>query len=218
MEIPRNEVLRYLGCSGRPADDATMKLVEECTGEINEILQKRYVYKLFELVRANGQLRLGQSVICLLGRDIKQHLKRSVHCAVMAVSLGLEVDKRISFYSKVNLSKAIVMDACASAAVEALADQIEKEIGRDAADQGFYLTSRYSPGYGDFPLEHQDGLVRLLDAYREMGLSVTSNSLLLPRKSVTALIGLQPEAAPDSNCSQSCQNCNQYQCAFRKEG
>ena len=53
-----------------------------------------------------------------------------------------------------------------------------------------FLTDRFSPGYGDFPMESSKDLVGLLDAGRRIGLTVSQSGILIPRKSVTAVLGV----------------------------
>ena len=55
------------------------------------------------------------------------------------------------------------------------------------------LVSRYSPGYGDFPLTAQRELLSLLDAPRKVGVSLTDTLLMVPSKSVSAIIGVKEE-------------------------
>jgi hypothetical protein len=86
-----------------------------------------------------------------------------------------------------------------------------------AASAPARLTARYSPGYGDFPLSEQRHIFALLDVTRRIGVSLTEGGLMLPQKSVTALIGLgAPEGA---RTATSCDTCPaQAHCMFRKEG
>lgn len=55
---------------------------------------------------------------------------------------------------------------------------------------GRYLTGRYSPGYGDWPITVQPLVAAALDTARRAGLCVTDSNLMTPRKSVTALLGV----------------------------
>ena len=48
-----------------------------------------------------------------------------------------------------------------------------------------------------------------------IGLQVTENYLLFPRKSVTAIIGLMP-ANEDLKTKRGCTSCSQQDCASRK--
>ena len=86
------------------------------------------------------------------------------------------------------------IQAVAAAMIEDWMDAIEDDIRRELAP-GEELVARYSPGYGDFPLAAQSALVALLDAPRKAGVSLTSSLLLVPSKSVTAVIGVRPTRA-----------------------
>ena len=69
-------------------------------------------------------------------------------------------------------------------------DETEGEISKELAP-GESLVSRYSPGYGDFPLAAQRTLLGLLDASRQVGVSLTDSLLMVPSKSVSAIIGVK---------------------------
>ena len=80
-----------------------------------------------------------------------------------------------------------------------------------------WMTSRFSPGYGDFPLDYQRELLALTDAPRKIGLMVTSGSIMVPRKSITALIGIADH--PVTGRLASCDECLlRSDCPFLKEG
>ena len=77
--------------------------------------------------------------------------------------------------------------------IEAYCDACQKELSTEAAKEGLYLRSRFSPGYGDFSLDYQKELLILLDAPKRIGLTVTDSMMLTPTKSVTAVMGLTAE-------------------------
>ena len=56
---------------------------------------------------------------------------------------------------------------------------------------GETLVKRYSPGYGDFPLEAQRELLALIDAPRKVGVWLTDSLLMVPSKSGSAMIGVK---------------------------
>ena len=58
-------------------------------------------------------------------------------------------------------------------------------------NKGYAPTRRFSPGCGNWPLEIQPQLGKIIKT-EQIGLQVTENFLLFPRKSVTAIIGLMP--------------------------
>ncbi|MHB1394400.1 MAG: hypothetical protein ACYCYE_15260 [Clostridia bacterium] len=216
MYIDRKEVLRYMGYSGQKIDDNIQKLLDDCIDEVMDISKKSFTYEIFDIERTGEGLYLGGSTLILRGEAIREHLREAERCAVMAVTIGLEVDRRIAFYSRTNLTKGLVFDACAAAAVESLCDMVQEEIEAKAMTMGLEITSRYSPGYGDFSIVIQKGIAKVLRTYEKIGLSVNESSIMIPRKSVTAVIGMQV-----GKCSVSgnkCKSCENKNCLYRRVG
>ena len=113
------------------------------------------------------------------------------------------------------MSKAVPLDAMSSAAVESVCNSIEEELARE--NPRSFLTWRFSPGYGDYPLEVQAELLRLLDAQKKIGLCADESFALTPSKSVTAVIGLSD--TPPEKRRRGCAVCNlRHECKFRKAG
>ena len=52
------------------------------------------------------------------------------------------------------------------------------------------MTRRFSPGYGDLPLSVQPAFAQELDL-ESLGVAVTDSYLLVPQKSITALVGVR---------------------------
>lgn len=214
MKINKNEVLRYLGYKNNIADSKTLALIKDCLNELNEISKPRYTYNIYDIETMGDEINFIKTILTLKGNDICSHLKFSKKCAVMAATLGIEVDKQISINSNLKLTKAIVMDACATASIEALCDTVQIEIKNKSKKIGFNITGRYSPGYGDLEIEVQPQIINVLDAYRKIGLSSTENSILIPRKSVTAFIGLQYPQTNDGELK--CISCTSKDCSYRR--
>ena len=215
MYIDRNEALRYMGYRGQSMDYNMEKLLDACISEVLSASKGSSLYKIFDIERAEEGLRLKGTTLVLRGDDIHSHLSEAEKCAVMAVTLGIEIDKRIAFYSKTDLVKGLIFDACAAAAVESLCDTVQEEIEAEARSMGLETTTRYSPGYGDFSIEIQKDIARVLDTYGRIGLGVNESSIMIPRKSVTALIGMQTEKCDKEK--NMCKACNNIDCLFRKD-
>ena len=114
-----------------------------------------------------------------------------------------------------DMAKAVLLDACGSAWVEAGCDQAEREIA--ARFPGQYLTDRFSPGYGDLPLSLQPAICGMLDLGRRLGVHVSERFLMNPSKSVTALIGISDR--PQMARIRGCAYCAMREtCTLRKGG
>lgn len=215
MNIDKKEVLRYLGYNNQALDQVMENLLEECVEEIKEVLKKNYVYYIYDIERQKDRIRFKETNLVFQSKDLSQHLQNSDKCALLAATLGLEIDKRLAYYSRLNLTKGIVLDACATTAIEALCDEVQEEMREKAEKEGYYLTTRYSPGYGDLAIDYQKDILEALKAYSKIGLSLTKDYIMLPRKSVTAFIGWQrEEMALDDKCSR----CKDKNCTYRKCG
>jgi cobalamin-dependent methionine synthase I len=73
--------------------------------------------------------------------------------------------------------------------IEELVDLVNDEIKKIAEKQGLKTRPRYSPGFGDVPLEIQKDFFRLLPCTR-IGLTLMDTLIMAPEKSVTAFCGL----------------------------
>lgn len=213
--INKDEALRYMGYNSKTVDKKTQKLLDESIAEVKDLAELKYVYKIFDIKKENNNISF-ENVINIKSNDLYTLFKNCEKSAVIAATLGFEVEKRIRYYSLTNLSKALVFDACATSCIEALCDVAQAEIKEIALKEGFNTTHRYSPGYGDVPISHQSEILSALNAQKLIGLSVLDSFILVPRKSVTAFIGF----IKDSKIyKKSCIDCNLFgNCNFSKEG
>ena len=209
------EVLRYLGYKGQELDGNIDQLIEESMKEMKDLIKERYNYQIFSISKDRDNLSLEDGRFGLVGNDIRKHLEGSETCILMAVTLGHEVDTRIRYYEKISMTKALILDACATMEIEKICNRICSEIELSIMKDNKRLTSRYSPGYGDLPLNIQKEFLALLGAEKSIGLTSTFTSILIPRKSVTAIVGVIDieNKIEDSSCI----NCNKYYtCIFSK--
>ena len=204
-EINRAEALRYMGGGRVKMNEAMESLLEDCEKEIIENASPKYLYKKITL--NNSSLIVGSSV--------KKHLKNCDEAFLICATIGAKIDKLIRAYSVTDMAKAVVLDAMASTAVEQICVSLDKIIAEENPDK--YFTFRFSPGYGDYPIELQEKFLSLLDAPRKIGLCATDNSLLTPSKSVTAIMGMS--GSPIEKQRRGCAVCSLNKtCKFRKTG
>lgn len=199
--IPREEVLRYLGCPGTE-DPATLALVEGCSARLLAAARPKWTYRVFDLAVQTDGVRLDCGLL-LPGRDLAAHLRGCSRAALLAATLSAPVDALLRRAQAEDLAAAVALDCCATAAVEAVCDLAEAEIR--VRFPGCSFPFRFSPGYGDLPIELQDPILRLLDAPRHVGLCATDRHILTPRKSVTAVLGISDgEISPQKRGCASC--------------
>lgn len=216
-EINKNEVLRYLGYNGQEIQEDLKNLIEDCRNETRAISNTKYIYEYFDIEHTSQGIKVVNSDTTFISNDIKNHLKDCHSIVIMAVTAGANIEKNIKLMEKTNLTKALIMDACATTLVEEVCDEIEKAIKIQAESKKLNITSRFSPGYGDLSLEAQKDIVSLINSNRRIGLNLSSNNILFPRKSVTAIIGIGK--IEKKNNINKCINCNKKDtCLFRRKG
>lgn len=217
LAIPRGEVLRYLGHRPGQVIEETLPLLEEAEGILHASATPRFMLGRSPVTKTSGGILVTGTSLLLPGEEIAALLSQSAHCILLAATLGGEVERKIQYYSHGRMALSVVLDATATAAIEALCDAVEERLRRVLAAAGEDVTTRYSPGYGDLPLTVQGDFLAALSAPRRMGLTASENHILMPRKSVTALMGVVPAGTLRS--PGGCAVCPNYAtCHYRKEG
>lgn len=211
----REEVLQYLNWRGGEIPPEVNAQIDNCIAETFAAIQPRYTYRYFKLIRMPEGIQLYGTNILLPGQDVQALLADCKSCVLMAATLGAKLDAHIRRTQVRDLTRAVILDCCGSAAIEAVCDAVEQYICQDMHTP--FLTDRFSPGYGDMPIDFQYQLTNLLDTARQIGLTLTDSYILTPRKSVTAIIGLAEQ--PQTKRFRGCAYCSMFEnCTFRKAG
>ena len=164
------------------------------------------------------ELRLEGTALTLVGTSIADHMAGAVAVGVLAVTIGMGVERELRRYSVMPDSvDGMVFDAAATTLVERAADAAEASIVRAAADRGLFTNFRFSPGYGDLPMQTQPVLLSALDAQRRLGITLSATYLMTPTKSVTAVVGMFAARQPSTHAS--CAGCPCFDfCTIRPTG
>ena len=204
-KLNRNEAVRYLGGAGIRLNYRMDVLMDECEKAVLEKASPKYLY-------VEKDLPCPQ---IMGGKDIESHLNGCEKAIVMCATVGSEVDKLIRISQISDMARAVVMDSLASVAVEQVCNAFDKIIAEKYSD--YNMTFRFSPGYGDYPIELQKIILQMLDAPKKIGLCTNDNFLLTPTKSVTAGLGLSKN--PIERKKRGCAICNMREtCKFRRKG
>lgn len=181
--VRRAEMLRYARCGDGVGVE---KEAEQAQRLVDDLIRPAAAAVVFDIKRDGEKLFVADTE--LEGKSIKKLLAPCNKCVVMAITVGFELDMKIAALSSSSPALSLLADAAASSAVEdacdACCESIESELG-------VKLTPRFSPGYGDLPMNIQPALLTLTNARRDLGLTVGSGCMLSPIKSVTAIAGIK---------------------------
>lgn len=214
-KLSREEAYRYLGYGDNKPDEKIENLIDECEKVVLSFAKPNYVYKVFDIEQKENCVLVKGTELVLIGNDIKSHLGGCVKAVFLSATISAGIDREIRKAQLEDMTKALVLDCLSSVAIEQVCNQIDEEIKENFSE--FYQTWRFSPGYGDFPIDLQNQFLNVLDAPKRIGLCSNESSILTPTKSVTAVIGLSMREIPKKK--RGCSSCKiKDVCQFRKRG
>jgi len=216
MEITNSDIMRYMKTGKTIPDERTLLLIEEIVCLFKKNIIPKSVYSIYNCKIDSAKITIGGMTITSL--NLAKHLEGCRHAVLLAATLGANSDTLIRKYSIQDMEKTLIAQAVSTAMIEAYCDEIENDLLQTHELKGLHPVTRYSPGYGDFDITCQKDILKLLDAPR-IGLSLTDGFMLIPSKSITAVIGFteeQKNASSKCNIHEQCASCPDKNCAFRE--
>ena len=183
-DIPfdHREILRYMRC--REATDEVTSLLSACVEECRGLFRMRAVWRTFPVSVEGSDVDL--SFVRVESRDLACNLASCDRVVVFAATVGLDIDRAIARAALTSPARALCYDAIGAERIEALCDALNCQITAAAGK----TRPRFSPGYGDLPIELQRDIFTVLDCPRTIGLTLNGSLLMSPQKSVTAIVGI----------------------------
>lgn len=204
------EIARY--ARANPDDRRIAALIDECIAEAENVLDYRVCYTVCDIRRDDGLLSF--CGIETHSETIRKAVNGCEKLLLFAATVGAPFDRLIARYSRLEPSKALVLQAIGAERVESLCDAFVLKKDTELCPIGKSLRSRVSPGYGDIPMEMQKSIFSALDCERKIGLTLNESLLMSPSKSVTAIAGIG--AARHDESGDQCASCQKQDCPYRQ--
>lgn len=231
--LREREILRYAGC--RTEEEEVVRLMQTCLQEAKEadVLNGQLCYtELPFTVRTSSDGSradtesgsAGNGTICDFGsfsvhsEQLAKNLQGCSKVLLLAATAGVGIDRLITKYGRLAPSKALMFQAIGAELVEAVCDGFSKEY---EAEHHCVLRPRFSPGYGDLPLESQKDIFAVLECAKRIGLTLNDSLLMSPSKSVTAFAGITWDEqectvnAGKNEVQSKCRICEKQDCVYR---
>ncbi len=213
-----HEIKRYSGLD-KYADFPSHLLDQACT-EAYLLAQPKASWQVYSYNASKATIMAPKPLI-LQSPKIIHYLSQAVQIAVITLTIGPKLEKKVNeYFTQGEYTSGLLLDAAGTAAVEVAADQVCDFIKNQAYQQGYLVLPRFSPGYGQWDITVQPLILDLANGH-EIDVTVTESCMLLPRKSITAVIGFVPNQEElhlnylyqDTTCPQ----CPQINCLARKD-
>ena len=211
-KIFQKEVLRYLGYRAEEADERVASQIALVAKEAAANVNEKNVFGVWNCQTEPDTVTLGE--INIKSRDLARHLCGCGHAVLLAATLGTGADNLLRRYSALDMEKTLIAQAVCTVMIEKYCDTVVCEASLSPLVEGLYPTARFSPGYGDFNISWQKDMLKLLDCEKRIALTLTDGYMLIPSKSVTAVVGFRKEKI--DNDENKCAKCTKTQCGYRR--
>ncbi len=202
LQINVSKILEFLGY--KPGKMKVNPKINNCVDE-----ELKYSMSLIEpegIFKLLNENQLKNIDIC----------KDADKVAFAIVTIGDKLENKVKeLFQKGEATRAAILDAIGSLAVETTANLLSYEINEIAENQGYNTTKRFGPGYGNWAVEGQDIIFNNLDgAEKKLGVTLTSSKIMVPLKSVSFVVKLGKSAMEEIN--KGCDYCNlKEKCPFK---
>lgn len=193
LTLKNEDFFEVLGNSEKIADydENLKKIFDETLSKYNPILNYHAILKRCSIEKTKNFNIIADKVLIIESKSISKLLKKSVEMYIFALTLGPEISLIIDEYFKShNSSCAYLLDLIGSYAAEKGVEDICEIANQNIIGENKTLTRRFSPGYGDWKIECQHNLCEFVGCDK-IGITVSDCGYLLPRKSVTGIIGIE---------------------------
>lgn len=162
----------------------TSEEIEKCKQELLKVIEYKYAY-----VKVPIDLSIENYVnldfVSFISKNLYKNLSGCKEAYVFSVTVGIGVDRLLSRLNLLSQSKHFITDALSSAAVESFCDYVNEMLAKNKITK-----PRFSPGYGDLPLEIQPDILKVLSADKTLGITLNESLFMTPVKSITAIMGV----------------------------
>jgi hypothetical protein len=169
-------------------------ILELLTGvKKDHLLEPAIAYEIHAITETSRrQLSLeGKRVV--RGALLPSLLSEAKELATVVCTIGPKLEKKVTdYFNQDKPLQGLLLDGIGSAAVDSLIEEVCKFITADASSHGYQASSPISPGMPGLPITEQWQLIKMVPA-QEIGVSLTSSGVMVPRKSASMVIGIGPQ-------------------------
>ena len=186
VRVSVTEAMRYMGVR----EDATeiKAIAEHLLPELRNAAGPKACFAKYPVVFGESSVSVGG--IVTESAALRRNLDGCVSAVIFAATLGIGVDRLVARYSRTTPSKAVILASLGSAMIEGWYDEVCAVIEREQQNIGKCIKPRFSPGYGGFELSAQRKIADIMETEKRIGLYFTKSLMMIPEKSVTAIVGI----------------------------
>lgn len=216
INVESKQILNQIGYEGDYEPSSRIKsLVDDYIENYHNLIESTYSYTFRNIESVDGDRVYLSDSIFLESKIISRLCKRCDKLAVFVMTIGSHLEEMVDYLSENGLVlQATVLDAVGSGAAEHMAGLIEDRIRNVAAMHDERISRRFSPGYCDWNVNQQEMIFKILND-DTAGVGLTDECLMVPRKSVSGIIGIGNTDSDVENFNP-CVTCTKGNCPGRR--
>jgi hypothetical protein len=196
LSLKASEVLRRQGLGGGAKVRPEIKiLIRELLASLKKarLLEPAVAYEYYTVRSMNGSQISLEGDKAIHGPLLPAIFPEAKELVVLLCTIGPRLEKQVTDYtSQGEPLRGILLDGIGSTAVDMMALEVLRRLASEVSSRGYELSSPINPGMPGFPLTEQWNLLRLVNA-DEIGVRLTASGVLVPRKSVSMVMGIGPQ-------------------------
>ncbi|MCX5848533.1 MAG: methionine synthase [Deltaproteobacteria bacterium] len=193
IDPPREQIYQRLGYKKRTTAISAnqQKETDLFINEASSLISLKGMFLRLAINHNDGEKIILAGGLIFSSKKLSTFLRDCRETVLMGATAGSAVMEAIKEKTRQDdLAAAVVYDATASEMTDAGLDWIMDYINQQIRREGkTLLPRRFSAGYADFNLENQKAIYEILKM-EKFGVAITSEFILLPEKSVTAISGI----------------------------
>jgi hypothetical protein len=183
---------------------AMVKMAEQALEEGLPLVEPRVVFRTFKVASVTHEQLHLEGGGRLRSKLIAQHLAPAHELAVLLCAIGSSLEQYSTEMWAESAGYALALDGVGSAAVEALANAACARFEQQALAKGWQTSIPLSPGMIDWPIiDGQPDIFRLLEG-EPLDIQLTPSCVMLPRKTLTMVLGSGPQMATGGKTCDFC--------------
>jgi len=191
-----DEVLRRQGLGGRAqVRPEIKKVITELLAEVEKkgLLEPAVAYEYYPITAMDSERISLEGDRAIEAPLLPATFPEAKELIVLIATIGPRLEKQVTEYTKGGEAlRGMVLDGIGTAAVDRLIPGALELIAAEVASRGYEISSPVNPGMPGFPMTEQWSLLELAPV-EEIGVSLSSSGVLVPRKSTSMVIGIGPK-------------------------
>jgi len=210
LDINVDAVLRGQGADPdiiRSRSPRLIEVAEKALEESKKLIEPQVLVKELEVTGYQHEVLELKEGKKLSGPIVTGHLVGARFVIAAVCTVGSKIDHYASEVMEDDIVLGLAIDGVGSAAVETLANAVCKEMELDAAAKEYQTTIPLSPGMIGWGVEEGQVLIFDLVDPTRIGVELTPYHIMVPRKSLSMLIGIGPGINSGERICDYCAMC-----------